>query len=73
MFQLLADFVAFPSISAEEKHREDCRRCAHFLQKAFVSLGAESDLVSCSLGHLRARLPELTSTISYRYRQTTIL
>lgn len=45
LFHMLADYVAFPSISSDPLYREDCRRCAHFLQKSCAALGAEADLV----------------------------
>ena len=47
---LLRKFITFPSISASEEHREDCRQAAHFLKTCFQELGAEARILPNSVG-----------------------
>lgn len=47
---LLRKFISFPSISASEEHREDCRQAAHFLKTCFQELGAEARILPNPVG-----------------------
>lgn len=47
---LLRRFVAIPSISSSEEHREDCRQAAHFLKTCFQELGAEARILPNPVG-----------------------
>lgn len=38
------DFLRFPSISTDSRHREDVRRCAGFLMDKFTSMGLKPEL-----------------------------
>lgn len=38
------DFLRFPSVSTDSRHREDVRRCAEFLLRKFTSMGLEAAL-----------------------------
>ena len=47
---LLRKFISYPSISASEEHREDCRQAAHFLKTCFQELGAEARVLPNPVG-----------------------
>jgi hypothetical protein len=46
MVHALTEFVAIPSVTNSQAHRESCRRAAIWLKQSFLQLGAEAILVS---------------------------
>ena len=45
LLSTLRQFVAFPSVSSEERHRSACWRCAKFVQGVFARFSADCRLV----------------------------
>ncbi|KAF8334688.1 uncharacterized protein EI90DRAFT_2914698 [Cantharellus anzutake] len=72
----LTDFVAIPSVTNSEPHREFCRQAARWLQKTFAELGADAVLVPSAvpgrnplvLGTFSANGTKTAPNVNKRYR-----
>ncbi|KAF8908992.1 hypothetical protein CPB84DRAFT_1673831 [Gymnopilus junonius] len=51
LIHALSKFVAFPSISSDPSHREDCRQAAIWLRKCLGQLGAHTSLLPTGEGN----------------------
>lgn len=76
MVHALTEFVAIPSVTASEPHREFCRQAAIWLQASLAQLGAEACLVRFSAELHRALLADELKSLyciggSYRLPLTT--
>ncbi|KAH8114659.1 Zn-dependent exopeptidase [Phellopilus nigrolimitatus] len=68
MLHALSKFISIPSISSEDKHREDCRQAAIWLKKCFTQLGAEAVLLPTAEGRNPLVLGTFTGSQSKQNR-----